>query len=114
MRVFVHPLRASGPLLAAAASGARVARADGVWMLDARRNPVLACTEGVGPVAAGVIVEVPDALRPALDLALSGPGVALCERAVTASLRREPVWMWCLPDLRHARMHGYTQARARA
>lgn len=109
MQVFLHPLRASSPLLTAAAASARVARADGVWVLDARRNPVLACTDGApgGPVAAGVILDVPDGLVPALDLAWIGPGVARVQRTVTASLRREPVWVWCLPDLRHARMHGY-------
>ena len=36
----------------------RIARADGVWVLDARRSPVLACT-GAGPTAVGVLIEVP-------------------------------------------------------
>jgi hypothetical protein len=112
IHVFVHPLRTTGAVLGPGVGTARIARADGVWVLDARRSPVLACT-GAGPTAVGVLVELPDTMRSLLDMLWRGPGIEVREGWVTASLRREPALMWCLPDLRHARMHGYKIPRVR-
>lgn len=112
IQLFVHPVRTTGALLGAGVGTPRIARADGVWVLDARRSPVLACT-GAGPTAVGVLIEVPDTLRPMLDMLWRGPGIAAREGWVTASLRREVALMWCLEGLRHARMHGYKIPRAK-
>ncbi len=100
--LFAHPDRAATPLLQA--YPARIAKADGVWVRDVRGLPVLA----LGPwLAIGVLLAVPDEAIPALDMMWRGPGIEARTGEVTASLRRVPATFWCLPSLRHARMHGY-------
>ncbi len=115
-RLFLHPERAAIPLLAPCLAGARIARADGVWVRDSGGHPVLALVENpTAPVgtperaqlATGLIVEVPELLLPALDLMWRGAGITQARTWATASLRREPVTAWLIQDLRHARMHGY-------
>lgn len=105
MTVFTHAERAGHPILAPALPRARVARADGIWVRDARGLPVLALDPA--GTAVGLLLEVPDALADALDLLWAGPGIAHSGERVTASLRREAAEMWSVESLRAAKMHGY-------
>ncbi|MSP55172.1 MAG: hypothetical protein EXR69_06145 [Myxococcales bacterium] len=110
MTVFTHPERATHPILAPALPRARLARADGIWVRDARALPVLARDLTGGAV--GLLLEIPDALADALDLLWAAPGVARSDGLVTASLRREPATTWSLESLRAAKMHGYRIPRS--
>ena len=113
--IFVHPENAHTPLLAPCLPLGRIARADGIWVRDQGGNAVLtrvAPDPNAPPQrATGLILTVPTSLLLALDLMWRGPGITQGTTLVTASLRREPVTVWSLPDLRHARMHGYRVPR---
>ncbi len=118
-RIFVHPERAATPLLTPCLGAARIARADGAWVRDTGGHAVLvnvAPTPGnTSPqVATGLLLTVPEALVPALDLMWRGPAITLGTAWVTLSLRRDPVSAWVIQDLRHARMYAYRIPRGLA
>lgn len=109
--IFVHPERANVPILAPCLPEARIARADGMWVRDRGGHAVLtlvAPIPGERPqLATGLILQVPAALLPALDLMWRGDGIMQGNTWASVSLRREPVTAWFIEDLRHARMYGY-------